>query len=60
MKVDRPIVLSDRHGKTAEQYGVRFLPMTFSIGADGRVKQVIFGAIDDANILRDSAGKLLP
>jgi peroxiredoxin len=60
LKVDRPVVLSDRDGKTAEKYGVRFLPMTFSIGADGRVKQVVFGAIDDAKKLRDSAGKLSP
>ena len=60
LKVDKPIVLSDRDGKTAEKYGVLFLPVTFFIGADGKVKHVIFGEIVDAKKLRDGAGKLLP
>jgi thiol-disulfide isomerase/thioredoxin len=59
MKVDKPVVLSDRRGKTAEMYGVRFLPVTFFIGADARVKHIIFGKINDAKELRESAGKLL-
>jgi thiol-disulfide isomerase/thioredoxin len=60
LKVDKPVVLSDRYGKTAEQYGVRFLPVTLFIGADGKVKHAIFGEIDDANKFRDGVGKLLP
>ena len=60
LKVDKPIVLSDLHGKIAELYGVRFLPVTFFIGADGKVKHIIFGEIDDAKEVRKSAGKLLP
>jgi peroxiredoxin len=60
LKVDKPIVLSDLHGKIAELYGVRFLPVTFFIGADGTVKHIIFGEIDDAKEVRKSAGKLLP
>jgi peroxiredoxin len=59
LKVDKPIVLSDRDGKTAEKYGVRFLPVTFFIGTDGKVKHIIFGEIDDAKKFRDGAGKLL-
>ena len=52
LKVDKPIVLSDRHGKIAELYGVRFLPVTFFIGADGKVKHIIFGEIIDAKEVR--------
>jgi cytochrome c biogenesis protein CcmG/thiol:disulfide interchange protein DsbE len=60
LKVDKPVVLSDRYGKTAEKYGVRFLPATFFIGADARVKHIIFGGIHNAQELREGAGKLLP
>jgi thiol-disulfide isomerase/thioredoxin len=60
LKVDKPVVLSDRYGKTAETYGVRFLPVTFFIGADARVRHISFGGIRDAKELRESAGKLLP
>ncbi len=60
LKVDKPVVLSDLHGKIAELYGVRFLPVTFFIGADGTVKHIIFGEIDNAKEVRKSAGKLLP
>ena len=60
LKVDKPIVLSDLHGKTAELYGVRFLPVTFFVGADGMVKHIIFGEILDAKEVRKSAGKLMP
>ncbi len=59
LKVDKPIVLSDRYGKTAEAYQVRALPVTFFIGADGKVKHVVVGEISDAKELRDSVGKLL-
>ncbi len=59
LKVDRPLVLSDQDGKTAEKYGVRFLPTTFLIGADGRVKDVIYGEISNEKELRGSVQKLL-
>jgi peroxiredoxin len=59
LKVDKPLVLSDRYGKVGERYQVRFLPTTFFIGADGKVKDIIFGEIKDAAMLRESAGKLL-
>jgi thiol-disulfide isomerase/thioredoxin len=60
LKVDKPLVLSDRSGIVGEKYGVRFLPMTFFIGADGRVKDMIYGEIKDAAELRAGAAKLLP
>jgi thiol-disulfide isomerase/thioredoxin len=59
LKVDKPIVLSDRYGKVLEKYQVRFLPTTYFIGADGTVKDMIFGEILDAKELRDSVKKLL-
>jgi len=59
LKVDKPIVLSDRHGSAAEKFGVRALPSTYFIGADGRVRLIIFGEIYNEKELRDGAGKLL-
>jgi thiol-disulfide isomerase/thioredoxin len=59
LKVDKPTVLRDGKGKTAEKYQVRFLPITFFIGSDGRIKDMIFGEIADQNELRKSAEKLL-
>ncbi len=59
LKVDKPVVLSDRNGKVGDKYQVRFLPTTFFIGADGRVKDIIFGEIKDANELKEAAEKLL-
>src|SRR3990172_221516 len=59
LKVDKPIVLSDRYGKVMEKYQIRFLPTTYFIGADGTVKDMIFGEILDAKELRDSVKKLL-
>lgn len=43
LRVDKPIILVDRYGKVGEKYGVRFLPMTLSLGADGRVQNIIRG-----------------
>jgi thiol-disulfide isomerase/thioredoxin len=57
--VTKPLVLSDRYGKVGEKYGVRFLPTTFFIGADGKVKDMIFGELKDAAELKSIAGKLL-
>jgi peroxiredoxin len=59
LKVNKPVVLSDRYGKAGDKYQVRFLPTTFFIGADGRVKDIIFGEIKDKRELMASAGKLL-
>jgi thiol-disulfide isomerase/thioredoxin len=59
LKVDKPVVLCDGDGKVGVQYGVRFLPTTFFIGSDGRVKNVAFGEIKDEQELREKAGKLL-
>ncbi len=58
LKVDKPVVLIDENGKVGEKYGVRFLPTTFFIGSDGRIKDVIFGEIKDEKELRERAGKL--
>lgn len=58
LKVNKPLVLSDRFGKVSEAYSVRFLPATFFIGADGKVKDIIYGEIRDEQELRGSAQKL--
>ncbi len=58
LKVDKPVILSDPTGKTSERYQVRFLPVTFFIGSDGLVKDIIFGEIQDASELRKSVEKL--
>lgn len=59
LNVDKPVVLSDRQGSVTEAYQVRFLPTTFFIGSDGKVRDIIFGEIKDKAELRNSAGKLL-
>ncbi len=59
LKVDKPVVLSDRYGKVADTYGVRFLPTTFFIGGDGKLSAVIYGEIESEKELRESAGKLV-
>jgi peroxiredoxin len=57
--VDKPVVLSDRDGKAADAYQIRFFPTTVFIGADGVVKDIIFGEIQDRHELMEAAGKLL-
>jgi len=59
LQVDQPIVLRDTDGKTVEKYELRFLPTTFFIGADGKLKDVIYGGIDNDTQLWISAEKLL-
>jgi cytochrome c biogenesis protein CcmG/thiol:disulfide interchange protein DsbE len=59
LKVDKPVVVIDPDGKTAEQFGVRFLPVTFIIDAEGNVKDVIYGGLRDEQALRASVQKLL-
>jgi thiol-disulfide isomerase/thioredoxin len=58
LKVTKPLVLSDERGAVSEKYGVRFLPVTFFIGGDGKIKDVIYGEIEGAKELREKAGKL--
>jgi peroxiredoxin len=58
LKVTKPLVLSDERGAVAEKYGVRFLPVTFFIGSDGKIKDVIYGEIEGEKELRERAGKL--
>ena len=59
LKVDKPIVLSDPDGKVGELFQVRFLPVTFFIGGDGKVRHVIYGEIGSAQALRNGADNLL-
>ena len=59
LNVDQPVVLGDRDGKVGDTYGVRFLPTTYFIGADGKIRDVIFGEIRDSYELQKSAETLL-
>jgi thiol-disulfide isomerase/thioredoxin len=59
LHVKKPLVLSDRYGKASESYQVIFLPVTYFIGADGRVKDVIYGGIVDGKQFHGSVNKLL-
>ncbi len=58
LKVDKPLVLIDRNGKVSEKYGVMFLPVTFFVGTDGKVKSVIYGEIENERKLKESADKI--
>ncbi|HEX9022010.1 MAG TPA: TlpA disulfide reductase family protein [Nitrospirota bacterium] len=59
LKVNKPLVLSDPDGKVGERYGLRFLPVTYFIGGDGKLKHIIFGEIESEKELRKIAEKLL-
>ena len=59
LKVDKPVVVNDRDGRTAEKFGVRFFPTTFFINAEGKVKDVLYGGIKGEKELRQSVQKLL-
>jgi len=59
LKVGKVVVLSDPDGEVSERYQVRFLPVTFFIGGDGKVRHVTYGEIGSAQALRDSAENLL-
>ncbi len=58
LKLDKVTVLSDRDGQIAAQYQVRFLPTTFCIGADGRIKDMIYGEVRNSDAFRKCAEKL--
>jgi thiol-disulfide isomerase/thioredoxin len=59
LQVDQPVVLTDADGKTGEKYELRFLPTTFFVGADGKLKDVIYGELKGASQLQAGAEKLL-
>ncbi len=60
LKVDRPIILSDKYKKVSDKYGVIRIPMTVLIGSDGRVKFIIPGEIERLDkLLREKVEKLL-
>jgi thiol-disulfide isomerase/thioredoxin len=57
--VDKPIILADMYGKVGKKYGVRYLPMTFFLDADGRVKYIIRGELPDLEkMIRQQVVKL--
>jgi len=60
LKVDKPLILSDRYGKVGEKYMVKGLPMIYFIVSDGKIKDIIHGELlNIEKVLRESAGKLL-
>ena len=57
--VESPTILSDKYGKVGERYGVRFLPATFFISPDGRVKDILRGELPNIEqVLRQRAAEL--
>ena len=57
--VESPTILSDKYGKVGERYGVRFLPTTFFISSDGRVKDILRGELPNIEqALRQRAAEL--
>ncbi|HTF99476.1 MAG TPA: TlpA disulfide reductase family protein [Nitrospirota bacterium] len=58
LKLDSRLVLSDRYGKTAEAYQVRFLPTTFFIGEGGAINDIIFGEVRDKDTFMKSLNKI--
>jgi len=59
LKADKLTVLIDRDGTTAALYQVRVLPTTFCIGADGTIKDMLYGEVRDADEFRKCTEKLL-
>lgn len=59
LNVDKPVVLGDHDGAVADQYGIRFLPTTYFIDAEGKIRDVIFGGMRDASEFKKSAETLL-
>jgi thiol-disulfide isomerase/thioredoxin len=57
LKVDKPVILSDPYGKTGKDYGVYGLPVTVFVGADGKVKEIVRGALTE-KAMKEKAGKL--
>jgi peroxiredoxin len=58
--VGKPTILSDKYGKVGDKYGVHFLPTTFFISSDGRIKETIRGESPNIKqVLRQNAAQLL-
>jgi peroxiredoxin len=58
--VDKPIILSDKDGKVSVAYGVHFLPATFFISFDGKVKEIMRGESSHIErALQQNAAELL-
>jgi peroxiredoxin len=59
LNVHKPLVLSDPEGKVGERYGLRFLPATYFINGDGKLKQIFYGQIENESQFRAIAEGLL-
>lgn len=60
LKIDKPLILSDKYGRVGKKYMVRGLPMTYFIGSDGKIKDIIRGELPEIEkVLKKKAGKLL-
>ena len=59
LKANRLTVVIDRDGSTAAKYQVRFLPTTFCIGPDGKIRDMIFGEVRNAVAFEKCAETLL-
>jgi peroxiredoxin len=59
LNVHKPLVLSDPEGKVGERYGLRFLPATYFINGDGKLKQIFYGQIENERQFRAIAEGLL-
>lgn len=60
LRVGKPVILSDRHGKVGEKYGVYGLPHTVFIDGNGKVRDIIIGELPNiSKVLREKARKLL-
>jgi len=58
IKVDKPLILSDRYGKIAEKFGVRSLPKAFFISCNGKICDVIPGEMEHFEIaVREKVGR---
>ena len=59
LKVDKPVVLGDHDGAVADRYGVRFLPTTYFLDAEGKIRDVILGGMRDSSEFKKGAETLL-
>lgn len=60
LKVDKPLILADPHGWVGRKYMVKGLPMTFFISSDGKIKDIIYGELDNfEKAMKEKAKKLL-
>lgn len=60
LKVNKPIILSDIYSKVGRKYGVRGLPHTVIIGADGKIKDIIRGELPEIEkVIKERAERLL-